>query len=90
MSNNEQLTQIQEIAQSAFNAAPGLYANGFLNGVGLTDSYIIFQTNGPTTADINITLSTAKTLGKNLTDMVSAYETETGNAIPTLDELGGG
>jgi len=64
-----------------------LYANGFLNGIGLTDAYLILLANGRSVGVVNMSLSLAKTLAQNLSVMVEEFEKQTGETIPTLDEL---
>ena len=75
----------EQIAADAFASAPLVYANGYVNGVGLTDSYIVLQTNGRAVAVVNMPLTIAKALGASLTQMVSEYEKQTGTEVPTLE-----
>ncbi|MEM1003203.1 MAG: hypothetical protein AAGH46_11190 [Bacteroidota bacterium] len=84
----DNVAQFQKIAEQAFNESPNLYANGFINGVGVSDGYVIFQTNGNSTLVVNMPLSMAKTLGTSLLEMVTQYEKQTNQNIPTMEELG--
>ena len=86
--SNEGTQQLQRIAETAFAEAPMLYANGFLNGLGLTDSYLILQANGRSVAVVNMSLSVAKTLGQSLITMVESFERDTGQTVSTLGEIG--
>lgn len=79
--------QLQQIVESAFAEAPTLYANGFVNGLGLTDAYIVLQTNGRSVAVVNLSLAAAKTLGQSLLEMVDSFERETGNKVATINQL---
>lgn len=78
---------LQTIVESAFAETPLLYTNGFVNGVGLTDAYLILQANGRSIATVNMSLSLAKTLGQSLLAMVQSVEEESGEVIATLEEL---
>ena len=79
--------QLQQIVEAAFEEAPAIYANGFLNGIGLVDSYLILQANGRSMAVVNMSLSVAKTMAQSLTAMIENYEQQTGNMVATLDEV---
>ncbi len=83
--NNAQ--PLQQVAQEAFENAPSLYVNGFVSGIGATDAYIVFQTNGQTTLVMNLSLSLAKTLGQSLTTQVERFEKQTGQAVLTMQQL---
>ena len=79
----------QEIAQNALNkeGIPNFYMNGFVSGVGLSDAYLVLQTNGKTTAVVNMSLSTLKTLAYNLTATIQGIEEKLEQETPTLQEL---
>ena len=79
--------QLQQIVEVAFAEAPTLYANGFVNGLGLTDAYIVLQTNGRSAAVVNLSLAAAKTLGQSLLEMVESFERETGTRVATINQL---
>jgi hypothetical protein len=79
--------QLQRIVQQAFVEAPAIYANGFVNGVGLTDAYLVLQTNGRSTAVVNLSLPVAKSLSENLQAMVRAHEQKSGQKVRSLEEL---
>lgn len=80
-------SQLQQIVEAAFASAPILYANGFVNGLGVTDAYVVLQANGRSVAVANMPLAVAKALGEGLLEMVRSYEAETGRQVPSLDEL---
>ena len=79
----------QEITKNALQkeGVPNLYMNGFISGAGLGDAYLIIQTNGKTTAVVNMSLSTLKTLAGNLMATTQKVEEKLGQEIPTLQEL---
>lgn len=87
MPTNDGPQQLQQIAQQAFEQAPSLYVNGFVNGMGITDTYLVLQTNGQTTLVVNMSLSLAKTLGQSLLTQVERFEKQTGQSVLTLPEL---
>ena len=86
MSENK-IQQLQQVAQEAFEKAPSLYVNGFVNGLGATDTYIVFQTNGQTTLVINMSLSLAKTLGQSLLAQIERFEKQTDQTVLTMQQL---
>ncbi len=79
--------QLHQIVEAAFAEAPTIYANGFVNGLGLTDAYIVLQTNGRSVAVVNLSLAAAKTLGQSLLEMVESFERETGSSVATISQL---
>lgn len=86
MANNVQ--ELQQVAQEAFEKAPSLYVNGFVSGLGATDAYIVFQTNGQTSLVMNMSLSMAKTLGQSLQSLVEQFEKQSGQTVLTMQQLG--
>ncbi|HEY0607062.1 MAG TPA: hypothetical protein VGD58_29355 [Herpetosiphonaceae bacterium] len=85
--NGSATQQLQEIVERAFAEAPMLYANGFVNGLGLTDGYLVLQANGRSIATVNMSLPVIKTLAQSLKIMIESYEREAGQTVPTLDEI---
>ena len=85
MADNVQ--ELQMVAQEAFEKAPSLYVNGFVSGLGATDAYIVFQTNGQTALVMNMSLPMAKTLGQSLQNLVDQYEKQTGQTVLTMQQL---
>ena len=79
--------RLQRIVEQAFVEAPAIYANGFVNGMGLTDAYLVLQTNGRSTAVVSLSLPVAKSLGENLLAMVRAHEQKSGQKVRSLEEL---
>ena len=88
MSNKQEMSP-QEIAQKALQkeGIPNFYVNGFITGVGLGDAYLVLQTNGKTTAVVNMSLSTLKTLAHNLMATIQGIEEKLEQETPTLQEL---
>ena len=88
MSDKQKITS-QEIAQNALqtDAIPTFYINGFISGVGLGDAYLVLQTNGKTTAVVNMSLPTLKTLAHNLMATIQGIEEKLEQEIPTLQDL---
>lgn len=84
---NATAEQLQNIVKTAFEEAPTYYANGFINGLGMADAYIVLQTNDRSVAVVNMSLSMAKTIANNLLVMVQSFEQQTGQKVLTLDEL---
>lgn len=84
---NTTAEQLQNIVKTAFEEAPTYYANGFINGLGMADAYIVLQTNDQSVAVVNMSLSMAKTIANNLLVMVQSFEQQTGQKVLTLDEL---
>ncbi len=87
MSNPSSTQQLQQLTQDAFEKAPSVYVNGFVNGMGITDTYLVFQTNGQTTMVMNMSLSLAKTLAQSLLNNLNRYEQQTGQKILTMEEI---
>lgn len=85
--NKNNVQQLQQVAQEAFAEAPSLYVNGFVNGLGATDAYIVFQTNGQTSLVMNMSLSLAKTLAQSLNAQIERFEQQTGQTILTMQQL---
>jgi len=87
--SNEQEKSPQEIAQNALqeDGIPHFYMNGFISGVGLSDAYLILQTNGKTTAVVNMSLSTLKSLAHNLMATIQGIEEKLEQETLTLQEL---
>jgi len=79
---------LQEVIKNAFEKSPVIYANGFVNGLGTADVYVVLQLNSQNVAVLNMSHSMAKTLAQSLIDQVSRYEELTGQRVPTLQELG--
>ena len=88
MSEKQEIT-LENIAQKALQDGdtPSFYMNGFISGVGLGDAYLVLQTNGKTTAVINMSLSTLKTLAYNLMATIQEIEKKLEQETPTLQEL---
>lgn len=79
--------ELQQMVETAFAEAPFLYANGFVNGLGLTDAYVVLQANARPVAVVNMSLSIVKTLGQNLLAMIASYEQQTNQIVPTVEDL---
>lgn len=85
----EAVNQLQAIAQNALTnpAVPKLYVNGFVQGVGFGDVYLVLQTNGQSSAVVNMTYATLKTLSESLTALVGEIEKQMGEPLQTLEEV---
>jgi hypothetical protein len=83
----EDRQRLQELAEAAFAQAPLLYANGFVNGLSVADSYVVLQTNGRSVAVVSMPVSVAKSLGQSLLKMVEAFEAQSHQTVPTIEEL---
>jgi len=81
--------QLHHIAQNALKekGIPNFYMNGFISGVGLGDAYLLLQTNGKTTAVVNMTLSTPKTLANNLITTIQGIEGKLEQETLTLQQF---
>jgi hypothetical protein len=81
--------QLQQLTQHALHdtGIPKFYINGFVNGVGFGDAYIVLQTNGKTTAVINMSLATLKTLAQSLTSILGEVEEQLGQEVLTLQQI---
>lgn len=79
--------ELQQMVNVAFAEAPFLYANGFVNGLGLTDAYMVLHANARPVAVVNMSMSVAKTLGQNLLAMIESYEQQTNQTVPRVEEL---
>lgn len=88
MSNNQKLST-QELTQNALlkEGVPSFYMNGFISGAGLGDAYLVIQTNGKTSAILNMSLPTLKTLAVNLIATIQRVEKQLEQEMPTLQEL---
>ncbi len=88
MSNNQELST-QELTQKALlkEGVPSFYMNGFISGAGLGDAYLVIQTNGKTSAILNMSLPTLKTLAVNLIATIQRVEEQLEQETPTLQEL---
>ena len=86
---NQQAISPQKLAKKALqdDNTPSFYMNGFISGVGLGDAYLVLQTNGKTTAVVNMSLSTLKTLAHNLMATIQGIEEKLEQETPTLQEL---
>ncbi len=86
---NENKLSYQEITKNALlkEGIPNFYMNGFISGVGLGDAYLVLQTNGKTTAVVNMSLPTLKTLAHNLMATIQGIEEKLEQETPTLQEL---
>ncbi|MCB0077485.1 MAG: hypothetical protein KDD73_08650 [Anaerolineales bacterium] len=84
------LDQIGNAAQAALQNRdiPTLYANGFISGVGAGgDLYLILQTNGQSSAVVNLSWVTLKTAVQNLTQILEEVESRLEQEIPTIPQL---
>lgn len=89
MMSRKQEMSPQEIANNALQNGdtPSFYMNGFISGAGLGDAYLVIQTNGKTSAILNMSLPTLKTLAGNLMATIQRVEEKLEQETPTLQEL---
>ncbi len=83
----QESNSLQSAIKEAFEKAPVVYANGFVNGLGTADVYVVLQINGQNLLVVNLSHSMAKTLGQSLLSQVERYEKLTGQEVPTLQEM---
>ncbi len=69
-------------------AAPGaLYANAFQVICTNADIALMLQLNGQVLASVNLSFTTAKTLGQMLTEVIEKLESSSNRQIMTTQEL---
>jgi hypothetical protein len=81
----DQSVQLIDIMQS--REVPKLYINGFSIGTSLSDVFVIAQTAGSTSAVLLMSFTTAKTLVRQLGDLVSDFEQMTGQELLTMEDI---
>jgi hypothetical protein len=64
-----------------------LYANGFTIGFSNADAHIVLQLFGRPIAVWNLSYTLAKTLAKQLTQLIATWEQATQHRIATTDEV---
>ncbi len=64
-----------------------IYANGFVNALGVGDVVILLQNSKKPIAVLNLSYTVAKTLTIKLGALISQLEDSTGNTIMTTDEI---
>ena len=84
MSDQTEINPLQQIAADAFQHVPNMYANGFINGIGASDMYVVFQLNGQSSLVLNMTPALAKSLAHSLNEMIVTYETQTQQTIQAM------
>ncbi len=86
---SEKDEQLQNLVQKALleDGVPNIYTNGFINGLGLGDAYLVLQTNGKTVAVVNMSLATLKTLARSLAIMVQETEDKLKQEILTINQF---
>lgn len=63
------------------------YVNGFVVGNNLADTFIILQANGMNVAAVNMSVSTAKSMGEALLKFINELEKITKSQFPTIDKF---
>ncbi len=66
---------------------PKIYANGFINTIGIGDVAILLKNGGVPVAVLNVSYTVAKTLAVKLGALISALEDRTGNTIMVTEEI---
>jgi hypothetical protein len=92
MANDEQSEPASSLSERAKRGLeskdiPHLYSNGFVTATGTGDIMVILERNGQSVATINLSYTVAKTLGLNLLNTVSSFETAVGRPILTSEEI---
>jgi hypothetical protein len=89
MAEDEQIAAWQKTSQEALASEQVLkiYGNGFICLNSNADMAVIIQINQKPVAVINLSFTTAKTLGEKLGQMVRDFEKKTGNTIMTIDVI---
>ncbi len=64
-----------------------IYANGFVNAMGVGDIMILLQNSKKPIAVLNLSYTVAKTLAIKLGALISQLEDSTGNTIMTTDDI---
>jgi len=64
-----------------------IYANGFINALGIGDVMILLQNSKKPIAVLNLSYTVAKTLAVKLGALISQLEDSTGNTIMTTDDI---
>lgn len=85
--HNNQETQLNEQVQTAMAspAVPKIYANGYIIGQTVSDSFILLQQNGHPISILNLSFTAAKSLSIGLKNMIEQLESDTGQSIMTTD-----
>jgi hypothetical protein len=68
-------------------AIPRIYINGFTLGTSLSDVYMLASTAGTPAAVILMSFTTAKTLAKQLGELISDFEKITGQSLLTMEDI---
>ncbi len=66
---------------------PKLYINGFLAGTSLSDVFVLAQTAGSPVAVLLMSFTTAKTLVRQLGDLLSDLEKTTGQEVLAMEDI---
>lgn len=64
-----------------------IYANGFINALGVGDVVIVLQNSKKPIAVLNLSYTVAKTLSLKLGALISQLEDSTHNTIMTTDDI---
>ena len=64
-----------------------IYANGFVNALGVGDVMILLQNSKKPIAVLSLSYTVAKTLSIKLGALISQLENSTGNTIMTTDDI---
>ena len=64
-----------------------IYANGFVNAMGVGDIVVLLKNGDNPIAVLNLSYTVAKTLSIKLGAMISQLESKTGNTIMTTDDI---
>ena len=77
----------QQMIAALSSPAFRIYANGFMIAQSMSDVTVVLQTNGATSAILNLSFTSAKTLGLQLQEVVGRFEKETGQSLLTMQQI---
>jgi hypothetical protein len=66
---------------------PRIYVNGFLLGQSFSDVTIVCQANGASSAILNMSFTTAKSIAFELSRIISSFEQKTNHTIMTIQDI---
>lgn len=66
-----------------------IYSNGFTLGLSNADAYLLLKRSGQVVAMVNLSFTLAKTLHQKLGRMVAEFESRSGQALLTTEEVDG-
>lgn len=77
----------EALANSLVLPIPRFYMNGFVFGQSLSDVAMVVQTNGSPSTIVNMSFTTAKTLARDLGELIAKFEKTTSHEIMTMQDV---